>query len=266
VDLGQFSSFSAACVLRRTALHGGDGRPERTSTGAVLCRFDVMALRRYARGTAYIDVVSHVVGQALRPELRADRPLRGGQPLRICVDATGVGVPVMEMFRKAARPHPSLELWGATITSGRTVTQPGPGAIVAAKQEIAGCLRSVLETGRLGVPSELEFAGVLRRELGDFTVRVTSSANEVYEAGAGQFDDLAMCVAIPVFVSTWLDDRTVPVLAGPGPPVFPNGYRSGSYASTFGGLFRPSRPPPLEGAGRRPYDRERLFGRGPSGR
>src|SRR5262245_26425105 len=61
VDLGQFSSFAAASVLRRTVLYDRDGQPERTSAGADLCRFDVMALRRYAHGTAYTDVVAHVV-------------------------------------------------------------------------------------------------------------------------------------------------------------------------------------------------------------
>jgi hypothetical protein len=77
----------------------------------------------------------------------------------------------------------------------------------------------------------------LRRELGDFTVRVTPAGNETFEAGAGQYDDLVMCVAIPIFVSTWLETNQIPVIGGPGPRVFPAGYRPASHAATMGGLF-----------------------------
>jgi hypothetical protein len=238
VDLGQFSAYSAACVLRRTPLHSPAGQPERTSTGATLCRFDVLALKRYAHGTAYTDVVAHVVDQAQRRELWSGQPPR---PPRICVDATGVGAPVMEMFRTALRPHPLVECWGVTITAGRSITQPGPMAICAAKQEIAGCIRSVLESSRLRVPVELEFASALKRELGDFTIKVTQAGNEIFEAGAGRYDDLVMCVAIPIFVATWLDSRQVPVIAGPGPRVL-SAYRPASHAVTMGGVIQFRRP------------------------
>jgi hypothetical protein len=231
VDLGQLSSFAAACVLRRTALRGPDGRPERTSTGGVLCRFDAMALKRYALGTPYADIVEHVVAQALRPELWADGPPR------IVIDATGVGAAVAEMFRRALVPHPPIECWSIVITAGKAVTQPGPRTVHVAKQEIAGCIRSTLETARLRVPAGLEFAEALRRELGDFTVKVTPAGGETFEAGAGQYDDLVMCVAIPVFLATWLDDRQVPVLAGPGLRVLP-AYRPASHAVTMGGVIQ----------------------------
>jgi hypothetical protein len=230
VDLGQFSSFAAACVLRRTVLYDPHGRPERTSAGATLCRFDTMALRRYAHGTAYTDIVAHVVGQALRPELRGDRAPR------ICVDATGVGAPVMEMFRTALRPHPLIECWSVVITAGRAVNQAGPRSIHVAKVELAGCIRSVLESSRLRVPAELEFADALKRELGDFTAKVTPAGNETFEAGAGQYDDLVMCVALPIFLSTWLETQMA-VLGEPGPRVFPGGYRPASHAATMGGIF-----------------------------
>jgi hypothetical protein len=252
--LGQFSSFAAACVLRRTVLYGADGQPERTSTGATLCRFDVAALKRYPHRTPYADVVAHIVGQARRPEWWGDRV-----PPRICVDATGVGAPVMEMFKTALLPQPLIECWGVTITAGKAITQPGPRVIHVAKQEIAGCVRSVLESSRLRVPAALEFAAALRRELGDFTVKVTAAANETFEAGAGQYDDLVMAVAIPIFVSTWLDSRQVPIIAGPGPRVFPKGYLpAASRAASMGGLITPHRPPRPDRSATRPDP----FGRG----
>jgi hypothetical protein len=256
VDLGQFSSFAAACVLRRTALYDSGGRPEPTWTGAMLCRFDTLALKRYPRGTAYTDIVAHIVGQARRPELSADRAPR------ICVDATGVGAPVMEMFRTALRPHPLIECWSVVITAGRAVNQAGPRSIHVAKVELAGCIRSVLESSRLRVPAELEFAAALKRELGDFTVKVTPAGNETVEAGAGQYDDLIMCVAIPLFVSSWVETNQMAVLGEPGPRVFPGGNRPASHAATMGGivefhgqLFGQDRSCWRRGSGASPYRR-----------
>ena len=258
VDLGQFSSYAAACVLRRTVLYGLGGEPERTSTGAALCRFDVMAIRRYALGTEYTSIVSHIVGQAQRPELRGPQ----GQLPRIFVDGTGVGAPVVELLKTALLPHPRVECWAAVITAGRAVTQPKPGTVHVAKQELAGCLRSVLESSRLRVPRELEFADALKRELGDFTVKVTQAGNETYTAEPGQYDDLVICIAIPVFLSSWLDAR-LPAILGPGPLAAPRERRSGSYAATQGGVLRPHHAPELDRppAGCYYLARQRLFDR-----
>jgi hypothetical protein len=118
------------------------------------------------------------------------------------------------MFRTALLPHPLIECWSAVITSGRAVSQAGPRTVHVAKTELAGCIRSVLESSRLKVPAELEFADALKRELGDFTVKVTPAGNQTFEAGAGQYDDLVMCVAIPIFLSTWLDSRQAPFIVG----------------------------------------------------
>jgi hypothetical protein len=249
VDLGQFSSFAAACVLRRTVLYDPDGRPERTSAGATLCRFDTLALKRYPLRTAYTDIVAHVVGQAQRPELWVEQPPR---PPRICIDGTGTGAAVAEMFRTALMPHPAIECWSVVITAGRAVNQAGPRSVNVAKLELAGEIRSVLESSRLKVPAELEFADALKRELGDFTVKITAAGNETFEAGAGQYDDLVMCVAIPIFVATWLDTKQIPIIGELGPRVFPMGYRPGSRAVTMGGVVTPHRPPRLDRSATRP--------------
>jgi hypothetical protein len=140
------------------------------------------------------------------------------------------------MFRTALVPHPAIECWSVVITAGRAVNQAGPRSVNVAKVELAGEIRSVLESSRLKVPAELELAGALKRELGDFTVKVTSAGNETFEAGAGRYDDLVMCVAIPIFVSTWWDTQQIPAICGPGPRVFPAGYRPKSHAVTMGGI------------------------------
>jgi hypothetical protein len=174
--------------------------------------------------------MSHVVGQALRPELQGDRPPR------VCVDASGVGAGVMELLRTALRPHPRIEIWGCVITSGRAVTSPRYGTIHIAKSELAGSLRATLEQSRLRVPATLEYAETLRRELGDFQVKVTQDATKIFEAAPGQFDDLVICVTIPIFISIWLETKQIPILGDPGPRVLP-AHRPASYAVTMGGLI-----------------------------
>jgi hypothetical protein len=262
LDFGQMRDYAAASVLRGTVLRGPDGQPLRTSSGRVIRRFDMLALKRYPLGTSYTSIVGHLADQVRRPELWPDRV-----PPRVVVDATGVGKGVLEMLRTALKSSPTVEVWGIVLTSGKAVTRPGPHEIHLAKIELAGAIRQVLEDGRLRVPPQLEFAEALRKELQDFTVRVTAAANETFSAVEGGWDDLVIAAALPIWLSGWLDLNQVPIIAGPGPRLFPDGRTSGTHASTFGGLFRPSRPPPLEGAGRRPHvSWARLFGRGPSGR
>jgi hypothetical protein len=237
LDLGQMQSFAAAAVLRRTPL------PERTSAGAVVCRFDCLAIKRYPLGTSYADIVRHMVEQAQRPELWADRPPR------ICVDKTGCGAAVLEMLRTALKPFPTLECWGIVITAGKAVTRPGPREVHVAKVELAGAIRQVLEDGRLRVPPRLEFAEALKRELQDFTVRVTDAANETFSASGGGWDDLVIATALPVWLSGWLDSRGVPFIVGPGMRVLPPEYRSAaSRAATMGGIVSFCR---------QPFDRDR---------
>jgi hypothetical protein len=250
LDLGQMQNYAAAAVLHATAVDGG-GRPLRTSAGGTVRRFDVRALRRYPLGTPFTEIVGHIAGQARRRELHADGPPR------VVVDKTGCGAAVLEMLRTALQSSRTIEVWGVVITAGKTVTRPGPLEVHTAKVELAGAIREVLEGGRLRVPPQLEFAGALRRELQDFTVRVTAAANETFSAAEGRWDDLVVAAALPIWLCGWLDLKQVPIIAGPGQSVFPTGYRpAASRAVTMNGLISPHRSPRLE----RPATRARLFG------
>jgi hypothetical protein len=212
IDLGQMRDYAAAAVVRSLPVLGPDGRPGRSSTGAPLRDFEVMALKRYPLGTAYADVVAHVVQQAIRPELHTNRP-----PI-VCWDNTGVGAGIGEMLRTALKPHPEIAAWAITITAGRTVHQTAPRQVNVAKVELAGAIRQVLEDGRLKIPATLEYADALKRELADFTINISESANELFEAGAGSSDDLVIATALPIWFSTWLDTRQT-FIAGPGTPI-----------------------------------------------
>jgi hypothetical protein len=195
LDLGQLTDFSAAAVLRRTlAIDPVTGRVERRRTGHPHFRFDAMAIRRYPLGTPYVSIVAHIVDQLQRPEL-APRP-------RLVVDSTGVGIAVMEMFRDALRPLPAVECHALTITSGRSWSCTGRHAWNVSKIELVAAAREALEARRLKVPPGLDHADTLKRELLDFRVKITTSANETFSAREGQHDDIVLCVALPIWLAS----------------------------------------------------------------
>src|SRR5262249_10354645 len=99
IDLGQLTDFTAATVVCRSLAIDGAGSPERTARADFCYKFDVVGIRRYQLGTSYAAIVAHVVQRLERPEL---------QRARLAVDATGVGVGVLEMFRGALRRRHGL--------------------------------------------------------------------------------------------------------------------------------------------------------------
>ena len=195
LDLGQFTDFSAASVVRRTLSTSlATGWPERSHLGNLMYKYEVLALKRYPLGVAYSNIVKHVTGQLRRPEL--------GRTPRLVVDATGVGIAVVEMFKDALKPLPEVELHACTITAGRGWSLVAQRTYHVSKLELVGSIRATLESGRLRVPVQLEHAELLKRELSDFRVKVTPAANETFSAREGQHDDLVLATALPIFVSS----------------------------------------------------------------
>jgi hypothetical protein len=157
-------------------------------------RFDIAAIRRYPLGTSYTTIVTHMVEQLQRPEL--------GKRVRLIVDATGVGQPVVEMFRRALRAYEDrIECWAITITGGNTVTATARNAWNVSKIQLVGAIREALESQRLKVPKSLPHAETLKRELQNFEVKITQAAHEVFGAREGEHDDLVLATALPIFMA-----------------------------------------------------------------
>jgi hypothetical protein len=261
VDLGQMQSFAAVAALSRTPIIGPDERVARTSTGAPIHRYSVAGLRRHPLGTSYASVVEHLVEQARRSEM-------GPRP-KVVLDGSGVGVPVCELVRTALKASPLIEVWSLTITSGASVTEPSFRQVRVAKIEIVSTLRAALETDLIRIPPELPFAADLRRELADLRVKITDASNEVFGAEQGSFDDLVMAVALPIWLSTWLDSRGT-FIAGPASRVVvPENTSPAMLALTQGGRVRLGRRPggviDPDRAGWRPVGTFPLAPRGGSG-
>ena len=72
------------------------------------------------------------------------------------------------------------------------------------KIELVSTVQSLLQTRRLRVVPRLALADVLKRELLDFKIKVTASANETFGTWReGAHDDLVLAVAM----AAWVGER-----------------------------------------------------------
>jgi hypothetical protein len=224
VDLGKIADYTAIAVLRQTerievvdeqdeqraveamlaglpvpgsALHQWAspghmpirGRPKGRTMG-----YELVHLDRVPLGTSYPAVVEQVRALLWRP------PLRGRS--RLVVDATGVGVPIVDLLRQAGmQPHP------ITITSGgRPTRDPRGGGYHVPKRDLVDLLAVLLQSARLAIASELRYAQALADELLAFEARQTAAGNDTYGARDGAHDDLVLATAI----AAWYGLRHVP--------------------------------------------------------
>lgn len=188
LDLGQAADFTALAVVERRGA-AGDNEAE----------LHVRALRRYELGTSYPSIVDDVVkrleANPLPPRSRG-REIPGKPTLG--VDATGVGAPVVDIFRRqrALRAH----LRPILITGGDKVTREG-GVTRVPKRDLVGAVQVPLQNGRLKISAALPEAATLTSELQNFQVKISESAHDSYGSWReGTHDDLVLALAIALWL------------------------------------------------------------------
>ncbi len=182
LDLGQAQDYTALAILERPNAGGG----ERT----YLCRH----LQRWPLKTSYPTIVADVSRIVRSPELK------GGQAqATLALDATGVGAPVVDMFRAA---HLPVHLVPIQITGGSEVSHDGDVSRVP-KRDLVSSSQVALQTGRLKIAPELPDAQTLVRELQNFQVKINlETAHDSYGAWReGTHDDLVLAVALALWVA-----------------------------------------------------------------
>lgn len=177
LDLGTVDDYTALAVLEVT----GDDQAGKAS-------YTVSHLERW-RQVSYPRIAEEVRAVLGRP------PLAGHAEL--LVDATGVGLPVVQMLRRMG-----LHAMGVTITGGDMNGRNDVGLTVP-KASLVGALQVVVQTHRIKVAPQLPTGKALAGEMGDFTRRqnVVTGHNQFAVWREGAHDDLVLSIAIPVWRS-----------------------------------------------------------------
>ena len=202
LDLGRQVDPSALALLQwyspppRRTVYGELVPAERTGPQV----YEVPTLVRWSLGTPYRDIVKAVAGFFKTP------PLAGSAPLLV-VDATGVGDAVYEMALEQMRSERVTGgMCGVCITAGNACSQDPSqhGRWRVAKKQLASVLQVLLGSRRLLVAEGLAEAATLKRELGNFSVKITEAGNESFEAWREQeHDDLVLATAL----AAWAAER-----------------------------------------------------------
>lgn len=179
LDIGQRVDPTAICVAEE------DRRQE---DGREVVHYVVRHLERLPLGTPYPAVAARVAAIVATVAKRTQ-----AQPV-LYVDATGVGLPVVDLMRDArmaARITPCWFNHGDRRTCER-------GEITIGKAFLVSRLQTLLQTARVHLPRTAE-AEVLAGELLTYEIKVSENGADTYGAfKVGTHDDLATALGLAV--------------------------------------------------------------------
>jgi hypothetical protein len=203
LDLGQPNDYSALALVEWT---GEDYH----------CR----GLQRWPMRTPYPAIVSDVTKVLKQPEIKARA--QGSEPLLV-IDATGVGAPVVDLFRAEYKqgkkwsrgiwvidldddtptPPGLVRLQVVQLTNGDTVTSDDEGVKHVPKLDLVGSAQVALQTERLKIAEGLAEAQTLIREMLNFQVKVRLGAapDNSIAWREGEHDGLVLAVALALWAA-----------------------------------------------------------------
>jgi hypothetical protein len=176
LDLGQRVDHTALALVAPVVEADGPADYARFLQPTVE-RLRVRHLERLPLGTRYCEVVRRVRALTSGPEMRC---------CEVVADATGVGLPVVEMLQEAGLKAAVVPV---TITSGGSARRDG-GMWHVPRRDLLGRLVVEFEQGRLRLPARSALAGRLREEIAGV------------QAGSGRgsgHDDLVFALALAVW-------------------------------------------------------------------
>lgn len=171
-------------------------------------------VERLPLGTSYPDVAARIVQVVRGVEARAAALAIVGQdfPVETWVDATGVGLPVLDLVRDAGVPAKA-----AIFTGSDKLTEHQDDVVSIGKAYMVGRLQVLLQAARLHLPITRE-AAALMRELADYQITVNERAHASFNASNGKHDDLVIALGLSVgrgrrhggtWSGTWLPEVDV---------------------------------------------------------
>jgi hypothetical protein len=182
LDLGQSQDFSAIAVMER---HGT------TKDNYV---FHCRHLERWKLRTPYPAIVADTVRMMNSSQMQSGRT----RPM-LAVDATGVGAPVIDLFKRErmkATLKPIQIIGGANVSSEFGMTR-------VPKRDLVSTVQVYLQNGRLKIAEQLPEAETLTRELQNFQVKINDNAHDTYGAWReGTHDDLILAASLALWAGT----------------------------------------------------------------
>jgi hypothetical protein len=178
IDVGQSSAPTALVVLEHA--------PTREPI------YQLRALHRFPLGTPYTDLVNQITIR-LKAEPLASRT-------RVAIDATGVGAPVVDLFRSQL---PGVSLYAITITGGTNVTGTGAQPHIP-KRDLISTTTVLLEQRRLRIATALTETQTLTDELLNYRRTTSDTGHDTYAPSTSQgHDDLLLALTL----ATWIGEH-----------------------------------------------------------
>jgi len=201
VDIGQANDYTALVVLDSYGVwkrkDGSASSPSDWPSDRVADRrHDVVHAERF-RGLSYPAQIERI--RERHGELQRISVERRNSRVRVVVDATGVGKPILDALREAG-----LRARGVIITGGETASRDG-GIDRVPKRELVTTLQVALQAGRLQIAADLPLAETLLSEFRGFKVKITLNGHARFGNDVGAWreqdhDDLVLATAL----GTWL--------------------------------------------------------------
>jgi hypothetical protein len=199
VDVGQANDYTALAVLHHYQTFENRTAYEQASTGEARLagHHDLVHLERF-RDLGYPAQVRRVEERFAEVKRHAAETDRYGGDVSLVVDATGVGKPILDMFRDHG-----LHARGVIITGGETSSH-ADGLDRVPKRELVTTLQIALQARRLRIAEELPLAELLLQEFRGFRVKITLTGHAKFGNDVGAWreadhDDLVLAVALGVW-------------------------------------------------------------------
>ena len=192
VDFGSQQDYTAMALVRRVPrLKEMDSRM--FSKDEQPAEYHLLYLRQVELGTPYSEIVS-LIQRILR-----DDWIRGD--VTTIADATGVGLPVIQMMRERGI-SPLIPI---SIHGGVAVNSKQDGYSVP-KRDLVVSMQMVVESRRLRVASDIQHKEQFVKELQSFTMKTSKTGVDTYEALMERnHDDLVLAVSYAL----WYAEKTM---------------------------------------------------------
>jgi len=182
LDLGQVRDYTALSIIEKIT---------EDDTEAI---YHLRHIQRFPLKTTYPEIVDKVCDI-----FNSDKISKYS---RLIVDATGVGRPVVDLFKKK-----QLYPKAITITGGYDVIKDN-GEYKVPKRDLVTNLQVLFQQEKLKIAEDLQEAKTLVQELLNFKVKIKDNARESFEAWReGIHDDLVLAVALACWWGEKMDKK-----------------------------------------------------------